>query len=75
MTPQQKKVFKRLVKRVPDELKAEAASKVKFALENGWTNLYYWDSRKPHPADLFGINPVGKTDVLPNPTKQGLYDD
>ena len=75
MTPEQTKLFKRMVKKAPDNLKAETASKVKYALEAGWTDLYFWDSKQPHPADLFGVCPNGKIDVVPNPSKQELYDD
>lgn len=75
MTPEQKKIFIRLVKKVPDKLKAETASKLKYALEKGWTKIYFWEPKEAHPADLFGVNPDGKIDVVPNSRKRELYDD
>jgi|SaaInlStandDraft_2_1057019.scaffolds.fasta_scaffold562635_2 hypothetical protein len=70
VTSKQKELFERLVKKVPDSLKAETASKVKHALELGWKDLFFWDPKQAHPADLFGANLDGVCDVVPNSPKE-----
>lgn len=71
MTPTQKIEFEKLVRLVADEYKAEAASRIKWALENNWTRIAYysnWSDTDPEfkPDDLIGFDPEGNFSFIPD---------